>query len=83
MLAVGALSSVIGSGSNVFAAQNHEGVCQIETKTGEFSFNASGKEITTTKLMDLLVIIDGSAYISEAARGLHPWNTGGGESLEN
>lgn len=21
--------------------------------------------------------------ISEAARGLHPWNTGGGESLEN
>ena len=64
VLAAGALGSVIGSGSNVFAAQNHEGICQIETKTGEFSFNASGKEITTTKPMDLLVIIDGSASMS-------------------
>lgn len=64
VLAAGALGSVIGSGSNAFAAQNHEGVCQIETKNGEFSFNASGKEITTTKPMDLLVIIDGSASMS-------------------
>lgn len=29
VLAAGALGSVIGSGSNVFAAQNHEGVCLL------------------------------------------------------
>ena len=40
--------------SNVYAAKNHEGVCEIETKNGEFSFNASGKERTTTKPMDLI-----------------------------
>ena len=64
VLTCGALGSIVGSGSNVFAAQNHEGICQIETKNGEVTFNASGKDITTTKPMDLLVIVDGSASMS-------------------
>ena len=52
--------------SNVYAAKNHEGVCEIETKNGEFSFNASGKERTTTKPMDLIQIIDLSGSLSDS-----------------
>ena len=49
----------------VYAAKNHDGVCEIETKSGEFSFNANGKEITTTKPMDLIQIIDLSGSLSD------------------
>ena len=52
--------------SNVYAAKNHEGVCEVETKNGEFSFNASGKERTTKKPMDLIQIIDLSGSLSDS-----------------
>ena len=58
--------SVVFSPSNVFAAKNHEGVCEIETKNGEFSFNAKGKEINTRKPMDLIQIIDLSGSLSDS-----------------
>lgn len=50
----------------VHAAKNHDGVCQVETKSGEFSFNANGKERTTTKPMDLIQIIDLSGSLSDS-----------------
>ena len=50
----------------VYAAKNHDGICEIETKSGEFSFNANGKEITTTKPMDLIQIIDLSGSLSDS-----------------
>lgn len=49
------------NGSKVaLAAKNHDGVCQVETKTGELVFQATGKNITTTKPLDLLVVVDSS-----------------------
>ena len=50
----------------VYAAKNHDGICEIETKSGEFSFNANGKERTTTKPMDLIQIIDLSGSLSDS-----------------
>ena len=50
----------------VHAVKNHDGVCEIETKSGEFSFTANGKEITTTKPMDLIQIIDLSGSLSDS-----------------
>ena len=50
----------------VYAAKNHDGICEIETKSGEFSFNAKGKERTTTKPMDLIQIIDLSGSLSDS-----------------
>ena len=42
------------------AAKNKDGVCEIETKSGEFNFNANGQEISTEKPVDLFAILDGS-----------------------
>ena len=42
------------------AAKNKDGVCEIETKSGEFTFNANGTEISTEKPVDLFAILDGS-----------------------
>ena len=64
VMATTAIPTYVYNNINVEAARNHDGVCQIETKNGEFSFNASGKEISTVKPMDLLVIVDGSASMS-------------------
>lgn len=50
----------------VYAVKNHDGVCEIETKSGEFSFNANGKEITINKPMDLIQIIDLSGSLSDS-----------------
>ena len=50
----------------VYAAKNHDGICEIETKSGEFSFNANGKERTTTKPMDLIQITDLSGSLSDS-----------------
>ena len=50
----------------VYAAKNHDGICEIETKSGEFSFNANGTERTTTKPMDLIQIIDLSGSLSDS-----------------
>ena len=64
VMATTAIPTYVYNNINVEAARNHNGVCEIETKNGEFSFNASGKEISTVKPMDLLVIVDGSASMS-------------------
>ena len=50
---------------NVEAARNHEGVCEIETKSGEFSFNANSTTVRTQKPLDLLLIMDGSGSIND------------------
>ena len=47
----------------VLAVKNHEGVCQVETKTGEITFNAQSTTVETTKPVDLLLIADGSGSI--------------------
>ena len=47
----------------VHAAKNHDGVCQVETKTGEITFNAQSTTVETTKPVDLLLIADGSGSI--------------------
>ena len=51
---------LLGEHNLVLAAKNHEGVCQVETKTGEITFNAQSTTVETTKPVDLLAIIDGS-----------------------
>lgn len=47
----------------VHAAKNHEGVCQVETKTGEITINAKSTTVETVKPVDLLMIADGSGSI--------------------
>lgn len=50
---------------NVEAARNHNGVCEIETKNGEFSFNANSTTVRTQKPLDLLLVMDGSGSIND------------------
>ena len=54
------LTSLVAPTHAVLAVKNHEGVCQVETKTGEITFNAQSTTVETTKPVDLLAIIDGS-----------------------
>ena len=54
------LTSVVTPTHTVLAAKNHDGVCQVETKNGELTFNAQSTTVETTKPVDLLAIIDGS-----------------------
>ena len=54
------LTSLVIPKHTVLAAKNHDGVCQVETKNGELVFQATGKNITTTKPLDLLVVVDSS-----------------------
>ena len=42
---VGVTSLVVPTNA-VLAAKNHDGVCQVETKTGEIVFQASGTNVT-------------------------------------
>ena len=55
-----ALTSLVVPKHTVLAAKNHDGVCQVETKNGELTFNAQSTTVETTKPVDLLAIIDGS-----------------------
>ena len=48
----------------VHAAKNHEGVCQVETKNGEVTFNVNAATVETTKPIDLYVVMDGSPSMS-------------------
>ena len=57
------LNSLVTPTHTVLAAKNHDGVCQIETKTGEITFNAQSTTVETTKPVDLLLIADGSGSI--------------------
>ena len=54
------LTSLLTPTNTVLAAKNHDGVCQVETKNGELTFNAQSTTVETTKPVDLLAIIDGS-----------------------
>ena len=54
------VTSLLTPTNTVLAAKNHDGVCQVETKNGELTFNAQSTTVETTKPVDLLAIIDGS-----------------------
>ena len=41
------------------------GVCQIETKNGEVSFNANSTTVKVQKPLDLLLVMDGSGSIND------------------
>ena len=53
-LALGLVGSGVGVTSlvvptnTILAAKNHDGVCQVETKTGEVVFQANGVDVTIT-----------------------------------
>lgn len=57
------VTSLVAPTHTVLAVKNHEGVCQVETKTGEITFNAQSTTVETTKPVDLLLIADGSGSI--------------------
>ncbi|WP_314093158.1 hypothetical protein [Gemella haemolysans] len=40
------LTSLVTPTHTVLAAKNHDGVCQVETKSGEIVFQASGTNVT-------------------------------------
>lgn len=41
------LTSLVVPKHTLLAAKNHDGVCQVETKTGELVFQANGTNVTT------------------------------------
>lgn len=58
-----AIPTYVYNNINVEAARNHEGVCQVETKNGQITFNARSTTVTNAKPVDLLLIADGSGSI--------------------
>ena len=59
------LTSLVTPTHTVLAAKNHDGVCQVETKTGEITFNAQSTTELSYKPLDLLLIMDGSGSIND------------------
>ena len=57
------LTSLVTPTNTVLAAKNHDGVCLVETKNGELVFQANGKDVTTTKPVDLLLVVDSSGSV--------------------
>ena len=41
------LTSLVTPTHTILAAKNHDGVCQVETKSGELVFQANGTNVTT------------------------------------
>ena len=41
------LTSLVTPTHTILAAKNHDGVCQVETKTGELVFQANGVDVIT------------------------------------
>ena len=41
------LTSLVVPKNTVLAAKNHDGVCQVETKSGEVVFQANGVDVIT------------------------------------
>ena len=41
------VTSLVAPTHTVLAVKNHEGVCQVETKTGEVVFQVNGVDVTT------------------------------------
>ena len=58
-----AIPTYVYNNINVEAARNQEGVCQVETKNGQITFNARSTTVTNAKPVDLLLIADGSGSI--------------------
>ena len=56
---------LLGNTNIVLAAKNHDGVCQVETKTGELTFNAKSTTELSYKPLDLLLVMDGSGSIND------------------
>ena len=59
------LTTLVTPTHTVLAAKNHDGVCQVETKTGELKFNAKSKTEVSYKPLDLLLVMDGSGSITD------------------
>ena len=59
------LTSLVTPTHTVLAAKNHDGVCQVETKTGELKFNAKSTTELSYKPLDLLLVMDGSGSITD------------------
>ena len=56
---------LLGNTNLVLAAKNHDGVCQVETKTGELKFKATSTTELSYKPLDLLLVMDGSGSITD------------------
>ena len=56
---------LLGNTNIVLATKNHDGVCQVETKTGELTFNAKSTTELSYKPLDLLLVMDGSGSIND------------------
>lgn len=63
VMATTAIPTYVYNNINVEAARNHDGICQIETKNGQITFNARSTTVTNAKPVDLLLIADGSGSI--------------------
>ena len=59
------LTSLVTPTHTILAAKNHDGVCQVETKTGELKFNAKSTTELSYKPLDLLLVMDGSGSIND------------------
>jgi len=59
------LTTLVTPTHTVLAAKNHDGVCQVETKTGELKFNAKSTTELSYKPLDLLLVMDGSGSITD------------------
>ena len=59
------VTSLVTPPHTVLAAKNHDGVCQVETKTGELKFNAKSTTELSYKPLDLLLVMDGSGSITD------------------
>ena len=59
------VTSLVTPTHTVLAAKNHDGVCQVETKTGELKFNAKSTTELSYKPLDLLLVMDGSGSITD------------------
>ena len=59
------LTTLVTPTHTILAAKNHDGVCQVETKTGELKFNAKSTTELSYKPLDLLLVMDGSGSIND------------------
>ena len=57
------LTSLVTPTHTVLAAKNHDGVCQVETKTGDIQFKTSSTLLRNK--LDLMVILDTSSSMVE------------------
>lgn len=63
LVGAGLVNVVLVPQNYTLAAKNVDGVCEIESKSGQLTFNAVAATVTKTKPVDLLLITDGSGSI--------------------